>query len=74
MILHKLPDILKHRWQTLRQFKQDKRREMRSVFTAMDALRMGCAYLPTDAYREVCNARDALARAQSHMSVERWGR
>lgn len=55
-----------------REWKEQKRAELREAFKALDDVYLGCAYTP--AYHHLKQARDLLESAKDTMSQREWGR
>ena len=55
-----------------RDFRSQKRYEVRIALKAIDDLRLGCAYTP--AYEQIVEANKHLELAKALLSVERWKR
>lgn len=62
----------KHAYRSAREFKAKKRRDIKAAIAALDALRLGCAYIP--AVKDILQASALLEKAKNMMSVKAWGR
>ncbi len=58
--------------QTYRQFKRQKRIEFNATMDALKNLRLGCAYLPPEAYSKLCKAQRLFEEA--HNICKPWWR
>ena len=58
--------------QTYRQFKKQKRIEFNATMDALDNLRLGCAYLPPEAYMKLSKAERLFKEA--HKICKPWWR
>jgi len=56
----KLPRYLN---QTARQYKKQKRNQFKIVMCALKELNLGCAFLPTEAYKKLAKAREEFGDA-----------
>jgi len=67
----KLPSHIAHHY-TARQWKDQKRKELKAVIKLFNAFRLGCAYTPS--YDDAARVQAALDRMQKACSVKEWGR
>ena len=56
-----------------RDFKSEKRQQLKVLLKALDDFRCGCAYLPSGS-RDVQRIAEILQRVQSDISTKNWGR
>lgn len=68
----KLPAYMLKKYGTARNYKKEKRRQLREVKRALNSFRFGMAYCP--AYKEVERAIDEIDAALEKVSVQNWGR
>ena len=67
------PNYPKHAYATAHEFRSVKRKHVRAAIKAVEALRMGCAYLPKTA-TPVPAILQALEELKDACSVKNWGR
>lgn len=60
------------KYENARDFRANKRREVREALLAVNELRFGCVYTP--AHEHIISAAKHLEAAKSLMSIERWKR
>lgn len=69
----KIPAYIVEKYGSARRFKETKRRQLIALEKALDALRIGCAFLPTRATRVDAIAAEVESLRQE-LSVKEWGR
>ena len=64
--------LLKQEGITQRQWKSQKRKELKEVIKTLDTFTLGCAYVP--AYDEINQVGKLLKEAKDKLSVKKWGK
>lgn len=59
---------------TKRQYKASMRAAFRKVERALDEARLGCYYIPKEAYDDLTAVDAAIERITKRLSVKEWGR
>lgn len=58
---------------TARKWKSLKRQELKRAMKELEDFNSGCYYIPKEAFREYCEAREKLKKVQELLSVKNWG-
>lgn len=71
--MNKLPNHMLETFGTLREFKQIKRFQMRTLKSALNALRLGCVYMP-NCQSHINVIERNVAELSLKISHKNWGR
>lgn len=69
-----LPAHLIRYYGSTRDYKAEKRTQLRRILHDLDKLSFGCAYLPDREQRTVTHVKTELRRLSKRLSVKEWGR
>ena len=69
----KLPKHMFHLYGNTRNFKREKRQQVRAVLQGLDDLQLGCTYLPSGNI-EVREAKKVMENLKEKLSIKKWGR